>query len=331
MSRFYRLFSACRSIAIAQKVILLFAILLLTVWLSGCLEFLRTSDFQQFQWETCENNTIKHENLNHSACMEIRALTQPTCDWLDHERSVLIIVKSAPNRIERRQAYRQTLSLVHQLNGHRIRTVFVMGREKDEEFNRSLLQDESTIHKDMLIGDFVDGYFNNTLKYMHSLKFAQSYCSENNSTFLVLLDDDYMVNLDNLISLISKHQLDEKLYMGTRMNSSPFRLAFTKFRVSIREYPFNAFPPYISGGCVLYSPRAVKDFYSVAQTLKLFRFDDVFAGIVAYYLDYEPQSNENFVFSRDSSIPWDVKIVEHRYSADEIAMSFLITNFTLSR
>lgn len=70
---------------------------------------------------------------------------------------------------QRRNAYRKTISTVHQLSGYRIRTVFVMGVVGRNENARSI-QAEAALYQDMLVGDFVDSYFNNTFKYMHSLK-----------------------------------------------------------------------------------------------------------------------------------------------------------------
>lgn len=72
----------------------------------------------------------------------------------------------------------------------------------------------------------------------------------------------------------------------------------------------------------------------------MFRLDDVYAGgyccksnlvfylgIIAYYLGYETQSNPNILSNKNRYLPWDVKIAEHGYSADEISNGFNIINF----
>jgi hypothetical protein len=53
-----------------------------------------------------------------------------------------------------------------------MRTVFVLGKEEDA-YNGSAIQVEADEHKDMLVGDFVDNYFNNTMKYVSFLVFEQ--------------------------------------------------------------------------------------------------------------------------------------------------------------
>lgn len=108
-----------------------------------------------------------------------------------------------------------------------------MGHKPGDAFNHSSIRIESANYNDMLIGDFDDTYFNNTLKYMHSLKFARWYCFPNISIipFTVLMDDDYILQLNNLVALINKHQPNEQLYMGLRVDSTPFRLTYRKFGV----------------------------------------------------------------------------------------------------
>uniref|UniRef100_A0A915DMY0 Uncharacterized protein n=1 Tax=Ditylenchus dipsaci TaxID=166011 RepID=A0A915DMY0_9BILA len=57
--------------------------------------------------------------------------------------------------------------------------------------------------------------------------------------------------------------------MGWRFLSSPFRLFFQKHRVSLSDYPYAAFPPYISAGAVFLSGQTVKEFYLAIQHLKV--------------------------------------------------------------
>jgi hypothetical protein len=59
------------------------------------------------------------------------------------------------------------------------RIIFVMGKmsTKESETYGNELEAEDKQFSDLLIGNFIDGYRNNTLKHMHTLKFAQDYCS----------------------------------------------------------------------------------------------------------------------------------------------------------
>lgn len=46
----------------------------------------------------------------------------------------------------------------------------------------------------------------------------------------------------------------------------------------LNEYSYNAYPPYNYGGAVLLTRQTVKEFYYAIQHVKLFKFDDVYAG-----------------------------------------------------
>lgn len=70
---------------------------------------------------------------------------------------------------------------------------------------------------------------------MHSLKFAQDYCSTGPVSYVLLVDDDYMISMKNLIGEVEKHPPNERLYMGWRFDTSPFRLVFSKHRVCILQ------------------------------------------------------------------------------------------------
>jgi len=48
-----------------------------------------------------------------------------------------------------------------------------------------------------------------------------------------LLDDDYLLLPWNLAAEVEKHVAHERLYMGWRYDTSPFRLRWRKFKVKI--------------------------------------------------------------------------------------------------
>jgi len=256
---------------------------------------------------------------------DFQTLAQPKYKQDCTEKELLIIVKTAPNRFERREAYRKTLATIHSMKGYEIRFVFVLGADEEDQ---SSIQMESKLYDDMLIGDFVDNYYNNTYKFMHSLKFANNYCPESSAPFVMLLDDDFLLRLDNTITFIDSHSPDEKLYAGHKSGPYPSRSKNDKYYISVKDYPFNLYPSFLSGGCVIYSPRSIREFYIAAQHLKMFKFDDVYEGIIAYHLDYVVQDVPRISVYRNSPISWNRKIAEHGYSAEEIANGFLLTRFT---
>ncbi|KAL3077401.1 hypothetical protein niasHT_030432 [Heterodera trifolii] len=83
-------------------------------------------------------------------------------------------------------------------------------------------------------------------------------------------------------------------------DTSPFRSRLFKWRVSLDEFPFAAFPPYIAAGAVLLTGQTIAEFYAAIPHVRLFRLDDVFTGILSHLLAITPQHNANFAFYRQS-------------------------------
>ncbi|KAI1703895.1 galactosyltransferase domain-containing protein [Ditylenchus destructor] len=151
----------------------------------------------------------------------------------------------------------------------------------------------------LYLNDWASFQPNNTLKFIHSIGLAKEYCgAEQPIPYLLLLDDDYLLSFKNLAVEAQRHAPNERLYMGWRFVSSPFRLFFWKHRVALDEYPFAAYPPYISAGAVFMTGQTIKEFYLAIQYVKLYKFDDIYAGILSYFLGITAQHNENFPYYR---------------------------------
>jgi len=67
---------------------------------------------------------------------------------------------------------------------------------------------ESVRYGDLLVGNFTDHYYNNTLKFIHSIGLAKNFCGNSASgegdgattvPYVFLVDDDYLVSIRNLV------------------------------------------------------------------------------------------------------------------------------------
>lgn len=52
---------------------------------------------------------------------------------------------------------------------------------------------------------------------------------------MFLVDDDCYVNVKNLVTEVKKHTTNERLYMGLRQDTTPFRINFQKFAVILKN------------------------------------------------------------------------------------------------
>ncbi|XP_069698586.1 beta-1,3-galactosyltransferase brn isoform X1 [Periplaneta americana] len=81
---------------------------------------------------------------------------------------------------------------------------------------------------------------------------------------------------------------DARLFSGYVFVSAPHRHRSSKWHVSLAEYPYHMWPPYVTAGAYVLSREALFDMYYTSMYTKHFRFDDIFLGIVAKKANIEP-------------------------------------------
>lgn len=238
---------------------------------------------------------------------DFHVLIVPNCTgWTTNERTtnnsdteILIIIKSAPNRMAQRDAIRATFGAYtgDEAGGFRMRTVFVMGsmlRWRTDWMAR--LRAEARQHGDLLVGEHEDDYFRSCFKFANSIKLARRFCQRDRAvSYLMLLDDDYVMFPWELVKEVQRHTPTERLYTGfCYYGSQPYRNTDEKWAVTNREYPFNEYPPYCCGGTILFSQKIVEEFYLAIQHVEFFVWEDVYAGFLAHFLNIPVQHNPKF-------------------------------------
>lgn len=203
---------------------------------------------------------------------------------------LVFVVKSAAGNFERREAVRKTWGAENRFSGINTATVFVTGVVEDP-ITMQTLESEITVYQDIVHLDFMDSYFNNTLKTVNAIRWGLTYCKD--SKFYAFMDDDMYVSVKNLLSflenpysypdngenLISSPRI---LYAGNVEYTYPRREKTSKWYIPLSEYPFNKWPPFIPAGCYILSNEALQLIYFTSLYTKMFRFDDIFLSLVAY-------------------------------------------------
>ncbi|RZF38003.1 hypothetical protein LSTR_LSTR006402 [Laodelphax striatellus] len=135
----------------------------------------------------------------------------------------------------------------------------------------------------------------------------------------LLVKEDRISN--RKLQQVLDYQLPENvsLYSGYVFFSSPLRHLTSKWYVSLEEYPFHMWPPYVAAGAYVVSHEALLDMYYGSFFTKHFRFDDVYLGIVAKKMDVEPFHCPEFYFYKKNYIKDDYKyvIASHGYDNPE--------------
>ena len=68
-----------------------------------------------------------------------------------------------------------------------------------------------------------------------------------------------------------------------------------KWKISIEEYNYNYYPPYISAGAYVMSRHTMKTMYLATNFVKRYIFDDVYLGMVAKKCGIKLFSSTNFL------------------------------------
>lgn len=112
---------------------------------------------------------------------------------------LVFLVKSAMRNFKRRNAIRATWGFERRFSDVTVRTVFLLGTS-DEQETQKLIEIEATSYRDVLQADFVDTYFNNTIKTMIGFRWAVDFCPR--SRYYMLVDDDFYVSTKNVLRFV---------------------------------------------------------------------------------------------------------------------------------
>ncbi|CAI4221735.1 unnamed protein product [Auanema sp. JU1783] len=312
-------------------------------------DHLSSTSFENFQWvpESVDvfdqvhtalfGKPLKGKIVNDLD--KFQTIHEPQCgkDYSDLKYKLLIIVKSSVQHSKARDIIRTTWGNEKFIEDYLIRTIFIIGQFPDDKEQLSMsgaIQRESELHGDILVIDKPDVYNNNILKFLYSIRYAHRPSNEcSPPDFVLLIDDDYMLSTHNLIKLLNERSSTDEMYEGWMFNTSPFRFKLHKHAISVNDYPYNRYPPYITAGAVLLSKSTVDRFFYAIQLVKLFPFDDVYAGIVSYLLRIRPDHNDKFLFwSRDvSHEEWmDGEVIcAHGYNPSKMEEEFPLVRFTV--
>ncbi|KAJ8386880.1 hypothetical protein AAFF_G00165810 [Aldrovandia affinis] len=138
--------------------------------------------------------------------------------------NLLMVVKSVIEQHDRREAVRKTWGREQVIGGLKIKTLFLIGSPsvgKDAKNLQKLIQYEDRIYGDILQWDFMDTFFNLTLKEVNFLKWFNTYCPQ--VKFIFKGDDDVFVNTNNLVELIGFKTEEHKvrnLFVGDTISKA---------------------------------------------------------------------------------------------------------------
>lgn len=135
------------------------------------------------------------------------------------------------------------------------------------------------------------------------------------------LEENYNIDQPIKQSRYKRQSLIElvRLYAGHVIVSSPHRHLSSKWYVSLDEYPYHMWPPYVTAGAYILSNEALFEMYYTSFYTKHFRFDDIYLGLLAYKALIEPFHCEEFYFHKKKIVPGAYKFTIASHGFDNPA------------
>ncbi|NWJ02998.1 B3GN9 acetylglucosaminyltransferase, partial [Crypturellus undulatus] len=209
---------------------------------------------------------------------------------------LLIAIKSVIEDFDRREIVRKTWGREGLVNGEQIQRVFLLGTPKNRTVLatwETLIHQESQAYKDILLWDFMDTFFNLTLKEIHFLNWAAEFCS--NVKFIFKGDADVFVNVENIVDFLERHDPTEDLFVGDIIyNARPIRIRKSKYYIPETMYGLSIYPAYAGGGGFLLSSHTMRKLSMACKEVELFPIDDVFLGMCLQRINLKPVLHEGF-------------------------------------
>ena len=168
---------------------------------------------------------------------------------------MVIIVKSAVSNIERRNIIRSKWGSQAQSLG--IPVVFIIGKiievENDDPREIKIAQEQGQ-HEDIIIGDFVDTYYNLTLKTLSAISWADKYCR--GVEWFLCIDDDVVLNPFALHKKFSETPQDVNsfhcfLHTENRNVNRDTTGPYGKWAIPVEVIPQDNFPVFCGGPAYL--------------------------------------------------------------------------------
>ncbi|XP_046557968.1 beta-1,3-galactosyltransferase 5-like [Haliotis rubra] len=217
--------------------------------------------------------------------------------WASKHIDLLVLILSAPENIDRRNALRETWLSPYINNTSKVRYLFLLGLS-EYVASDAIIQQENTVYKDILQGDFLDDYHNLTYKTLMGLTWAANHCKE--AKLIIKVDDDVWLNIPTLLQLLNYNLHSFSVGGKCLHNSLPIRNPDSKWYASLQSYPEAYFPPFCAGPGYVISPKTAAKILEVSKNVPYFHLEDVYVGMCIQKLGQRTKTIYGFLSFKPS-------------------------------
>ncbi|XP_042313766.1 beta-1,3-galactosyltransferase 5-like [Sceloporus undulatus] len=204
-------------------------------------------------------------------------LQLPHTDCSRNPPFLVILVTSSHVQSKARMAIRETWGKKTLIANKGIVTYFLLGTALNHD-DQIAVTSESLKYGDIIQKDFIDTYYNLTLKTMMGIEWIHKFCPQ--SSFVMKTDSDVFVNTYYLTELLIKKNRNTRFFTGfLKLNERPIRTIISKWYVSKEEYPGNTYPPFCSGTGYVFSTDVASRVYNISENVTFVKLEDVFIGL----------------------------------------------------
>ncbi|KAK7137176.1 hypothetical protein R3I93_017295 [Phoxinus phoxinus] len=205
---------------------------------------------------------------------------------------LVLMVPVAPHQLEARNAIRSTWGNESTVQGKAVMTLFLVGLTggSDSEKAQQQLEEESRQHRDLVQSNFVDSYFNLTIKTMVIMDWLATRCPQAN--FSMKVDSDMYLNMDNLMTLLLAPNTPRQNYItGMVMWDRPvIRDKNSKWYVSEELYSEPKYPTYLLGMGYVFSNDLPEKIVEASKEVMAFNIEDAYVGACVKLVGISPSS-----------------------------------------
>lgn len=190
----------------------------------------------------------------------------------------VLLITSIPKEVNERKALRDTWL---PKNSGPVRHVFLFGATTNNS-DQAILLEEHAMYGDILQENFVESYFNLSVKVIMGYNWVTEECSQ--AQYIVRTACDNYINIGQLTELLLEFKRElSNAWFGHCTNTAPVvRDPKNKWFVSRKSYGETIYPPYCVGSTFCMSYDVMMKFLSVsADTPFLYFLEDCYFGFCA--------------------------------------------------
>ncbi len=236
---------------------------------------------------------------------------------------LVLLIAAEPRQLEARNAIRQTWGNESVALGYGFVRLFLLGRIPNA-YPQSSIEEESLQYHDIIQQDFLDTYYNLTIKTLMGMSWVARYCPH--ARYVMKTDSDMFVNTEYLIQKLLKPSVAprQNYFTGYLMRGyAPNRNKDSKWYMPPELYSSERYPIFCSGTGYVFSGDMAVKIYNASLSIRRLHLEDVYVGICLAKLRIDPVPPPNeFLFNHwrvsYSSCKYSHLITSHQFQPNEL-------------